>query len=158
MTNVGSNPYEPCVFLFIWNDVYYYGCTGVDNGGVPWCATQTVNDLYVSGYWGNCEEGCPGGSGNCIQLPVIQNSWFICVIFVLCLIYFHCMFQSLVNIWRYVGLLPATLLNMMMSFPLKLAQTYISYCKMAVDGNLIIDTNINVFTIFLFSILSQIIT
>ena len=73
-TNGGSKPYEPCVFPFIWNDVYYYGCTGVDNGGVPWCATQTVNDLYVSGYWGNCEEGCPGGSGNCIQLPVIQNS------------------------------------------------------------------------------------
>ena len=65
-TNGGSKPYEPCVFPFIWNDVYYYGCTGVDNGGVPWCATQTVNDLYVSGYWGNCEEGCPGGSGNCI--------------------------------------------------------------------------------------------
>ena len=57
------------------------------------------------------------------------------------------MFQSLVNIWRYAGLLLATLLNMMMSFPLKLAQTYISYCKMAVDGNLIIDANINVFTI-----------
>ena len=65
---------------------------------------------------------------------------------VLCLIYFHRTFQSLVNIWRYAGLLLATLLNMMMSFPLKLAQTYISYCKMAVDGNLIIDTNINVFT------------
>jgi phage-related protein len=42
--------------------------------------------------------------------------------------------QSLVNIWRYAGLLLATLLNMMMSFPLKLVQTYISYCKMAVDG------------------------
>ena len=61
------------------------------------------------------------------------------------------MFQSLVNIWRYAGLLLATLLNMMMSFPLKLAQTYISYCKMAVDGNLIIDANINVFTILIFN-------
>ena len=74
---------------------------------------------------------------------------------VLCLIYFHRTFQSLVNIWRYAGLLLATLLNMMMSFPLKLAQTYTSYCKTAVDGNLIIDTNINVFTILLAQIITK---
>ena len=147
-TNGGDKTNEPCVFPFIWNGVYYYGCTSVDNGGVPWCATQTLYDAYVPGYWGNCEEGCPGGSGNCIQLPMIQKSCLIIFsCFVLCLIYFLLMFQSLVNIWRYAGLLLATLLNMMMSFPLKLAQTYISYCKMAVDGNLIIDANINVFTI-----------
>ena len=65
-TNGGSHPNVPCVFPFIYKGTTYNECTDVDNNGVPWCATQTLDDAYVPGYWGNCEEGCPGGSGNCI--------------------------------------------------------------------------------------------
>ena len=68
-TNGGSHPNVPCVFPFIYKGTTYTGCTDVDNGGVPWCATTTLGvnapyfgclPIYVPTYTGNCEPSCPG--------------------------------------------------------------------------------------------------
>ena len=48
-----------CLFPFIYYGVTYGECTGYDNSGVLWCATQVDNmGNFEDGKWGNCSLEC----------------------------------------------------------------------------------------------------
>merc|ERR1711887_264359 len=47
---------EQCKFPFFYGGVKYRECTGVDNGGIAWCATTTRRNGNVN-LWGNCAAG-----------------------------------------------------------------------------------------------------
>merc|ERR1711864_3982 len=51
---------EECVFPFLYEEVYYNGCTDIHKGEL-WCATRTdLRDNYMSGNWGICDHDvCP---------------------------------------------------------------------------------------------------
>ena len=65
LTNGGNHPQERCAFPFTYHFIKYNECTAVDNNGIPWCSTHTLVGHYVTGYWGNCADNCPGNRTYC---------------------------------------------------------------------------------------------
>ena len=62
-TIAGQDPYKPCVFPFIYEDVSYDECTRA-NFDQLWCATEVDSDGEWT-KWGNCDmapDTCPPGS------------------------------------------------------------------------------------------------
>ena len=47
---------QRCRFPFVYQNVTYYECTSIDNGGVPWCFVES--DLGDA-VWGDCKH-CSG--------------------------------------------------------------------------------------------------
>ena len=58
----GSDPGSPCLFPFMSGEITYEGCTTVENGGVPWCATAYRSNSIIAIGWSNCYPGCPNAS------------------------------------------------------------------------------------------------
>ena len=59
----GPDPYQRCIFPFIWNGQKYYGCP-VDpyNNAVRWCSTAVDRYGYHvigQGRYGYCDNSCP---------------------------------------------------------------------------------------------------
>ena len=59
----GPDPYQRCIFPFIWNGQTYYGCpVDPNNNAFRWCSTKVDEYGYhVSGQgrYGYCDDFCP---------------------------------------------------------------------------------------------------
>ena len=51
-TTGGNAGGQPCLFPFLYNDIYYNYCTTGGPSLTPWCATTANFD--VDGLWANC--------------------------------------------------------------------------------------------------------
>ena len=59
----GPDPYQRCIFPFIWSGQKYYGCpVDPNNNAIRWCSTSVDrNGYHVTGQgrYGYCDNSCP---------------------------------------------------------------------------------------------------